>query len=49
LEDQHEASGVRERQWFQQSVVDDAEDGRIGANAECQRKDCDDREAGVFG
>ncbi len=45
----HERLGVRVRQRSKEDAVDDAEDGAGGADAERQREDRDDREAGSPG
>ena len=40
-------SGIVIRQWLEQHRIDDAEDGGVGADAQRQRQDRNDGEAGV--
>src|SRR5206468_12256636 len=45
LGERHDAVGVRERERTPQGRVDDAEDGRVGADAERERDEGDGRES----
>src|SRR5271170_6263710 len=48
LKKKYELAGIGEGQSLQQDGVDDAEDGGVGADAEGEREDSDDGEAGRF-